>query len=59
MIGKIPGMIANSITFHERNARPMKPATKTISIVSPRDSRWIIAAELRAAMTARPVTEIW
>ena len=49
-------MMESSITFHERKARPMKAATKTISIVRNDESRPIIAAELRAAITAKPVT---
>ena len=47
-----------SITTKERKARPMKAATKTISIVSARLSLPIMPALLRAAIAERPVTEI-
>ena len=47
-----------SMMVNERNARPMKAATKTISIVSPSLSLSIMFALLRAAMTDRPVTAI-
>ena len=42
----------------ERNASPMKAATKTNSTVSARLRALIMPALLRAAMTESPVTEI-
>ena len=51
-------MMLASMTMKERNARPMKAATKTISIVSPWFNWPIMPALLRAATTESPVTEI-
>ena len=56
--GKMPGRMLTSITANERKARPMKAATKTISIVSARLSLPIMSALLRAAIAESPVTEI-
>ncbi len=47
-----------SMMSGERNASPMKAATKTISMVRPRLNLSIIKALLRAAMADRPVTSI-
>ena len=54
----MPGRMLTSITTKERNANPMKAATKTISTVSARLSLPIMSAELRAAIADRPVTAI-
>src|SRR3979411_2786031 len=43
---------------HQRNARPMKAATNTNSIVRPLFSFLIMRALLRAAIADRPVTAI-
>ena len=56
--GKTAGMMAASITAIDRNAAPMKAATKMISIVSPWFNFSIMLELLRAAITARPVTAI-
>jgi hypothetical protein len=47
-----------SMTTKDRNASPIKPATRMNSRVSPWFSLPIMSALLRAAMAARPVTEI-
>ena len=50
----MPGRMLTSITANERNASPMKAATKTISIVSARLSLPIMSALLRAAIADKP-----
>ena len=57
-MGKIPGKMAENITARERNAAPIKTATKPNSSVKPRLNFSIIVALFRAAITERPVTDM-